>query len=182
MIPQNHRGFCLKAVSYNVGVYQQRKPTMIQLVPMSISDFEIYLNETIQEYAAEKIKAGNWSEADGLELSRKEFAQLLPNGVETPDNYLYTLENEDEEAVGILWVAKRIWGGRPVAFVYDVAIKEDYRRRGYAHQAFLVLEDTMREMGMAEIALHVFGHNHAARALYEKLGYTITNINMSKQL
>lgn len=155
---------------------------MIQLVPMSISDFEIYLNESIQSYADEKIRAGNWSEAEGLELSRQEFAQLLPDGVATPDNYLYTLENEDEEVVGILWVAKRIWGGRLVAFVYDVAIKEDYRRRGYAQQAFLALEDAMREKGMVEIALHVFGHNHAARALYEKLGYTITNINMSKQL
>jgi hypothetical protein len=28
----------------------------------------------------------------------------------------------------------------------------------------------------------VFGHNHEARALYEKLGYVATNIMMSKSL
>lgn len=161
---------------------EKGKTSMIQLVPMSISEFEAYLDQSIQAYAAEKVKSGNWSEAESLEHSRQEFAQLLPNGVATPDHYLYTLQNEEEEAVGILWVAKRTWGGKSLAFVYDVEIKEDYRRQGYAQQAFLVLEDIVRGLGLSEIGLHVFGHNHAARALYEKLGYVTTNVNMSKHL
>lgn len=155
---------------------------MIQLIPMSISEFEAYLDHSIQSYAQEKIKSGNWRAEEGLELSRKEFDHLLPNGLETPDNYLYTIQNEDDEAVGILWVAKKDWGGKPKAFVYDVEIHEDYRRRGYAQEAFGALEGVVRGLGLDEIALHVFGHNVAARALYEKLGYVITNINMSKQL
>ena len=36
--------------------------------------------------------------------------------------------------------------------------------------------------GLETLALHVFGHNPGARALYEKLGYEITNINMAKHL
>jgi predicted GNAT family acetyltransferase len=30
--------------------------------------------------------------------------------------------------------------------------------------------------------LHVFGHNQVARALYEKIGYEVTNVLMSKKL
>jgi ribosomal protein S18 acetylase RimI-like enzyme len=44
------------------------------------------------------------------------------------------------------------------------------------------LEELARGMGIREVALHVFGHNHAARALYEKAGYEITNINMTRTL
>ncbi len=47
-------------------------------------------------------------------------------------------------------------------------------------QAFQALEIKVRELGLHTIALHVFGHNHAARAMYEKLGYITTNVQMLK--
>ena len=37
-------------------------------------------------------------------------------------------------------------------------------------------------MGLAAISLHVFGHNTAARALYEKLGFVTKSVLMSKAL
>jgi ribosomal protein S18 acetylase RimI-like enzyme len=66
--------------------------------------------------------------------------------------------------------------------VYDVRIDEAFQRRGYATQAFQKLETLVRDMGMSAISLHVFGHNTAARALYEKLGFATTNVMMSKQI
>jgi RimJ/RimL family protein N-acetyltransferase len=36
------------------------------------------------------------------------------------------------------------------------------------------------DLGAGKVELHVFGHNHGARALYEKLGYTTTSIVMTK--
>ena len=38
----------------------------------------------------------------------------------------------------------------------------------------------MGRLGLQGIALHVFGHNTGAQALYGKLGYVPTNINMFK--
>ncbi|HSO28244.1 MAG TPA: GNAT family N-acetyltransferase, partial [Anaerolineales bacterium] len=70
----------------------------------------------------------------------------------------------------------------PTAFIYDFVIDEAYRRRGYGRLALLALEDKAREMGIDQIALHVFGHNHAARALYESVGYQVTNLQMAKAL
>jgi hypothetical protein len=40
----------------------------------------------------------------------------------------------------------------------------------------------MRELGLAGIALHVFGHNTGARTFYAKLGYHATNINLYKKV
>jgi ribosomal protein S18 acetylase RimI-like enzyme len=44
------------------------------------------------------------------------------------------------------------------------------------------LENVAREKGVEKIGLHVFGHNAAARALYQKVGYIETNVNMSKKI
>lgn len=70
----------------------------------------------------------------------------------------------------------------PRAFIFNIEIDPRFRRRGYAMQAMTRLEDEARRMGLDSIGLHVFGHNTAARPLYEKLGYVATNINMSKRL
>ena len=37
-------------------------------------------------------------------------------------------------------------------------------------------------MGIDTVGLHVFGYNHAARTLYEKMGYQVTGIGMTKTL
>lgn len=44
------------------------------------------------------------------------------------------------------------------------------------------IELKAKELRLKEIGLHVFGHNKAARGLYEKLGYVETNIKMEKSL
>jgi ribosomal protein S18 acetylase RimI-like enzyme len=64
----------------------------------------------------------------------------------------------------------------------DIQIYSEHRRRGYGSQAFMAMEDKVREMGIASIGLHVFKHNPSARAMYEKLGYTGTDEIMSKKL
>ncbi|MSP14518.1 MAG: GNAT family N-acetyltransferase [Chloroflexi bacterium] len=156
---------------------------MIRLVPMNGEDFQSWLVQTIQEYAAEKVQAGNWSASNALELSQSEFQELLPDGLSTKNQYLFTLVDADlAEKVGMIWfalLARR--SGREV-FIYDFVVFEPFRRRGYGAQALYALEEKVKELGINRICLHVFGHNHAARALYEKVGYAITNINMSKQI
>ncbi len=159
---------------------------MVQLQPMTSAEYEPWLEGDIREYADEKVRAGNWSAADALERSAEEHRKLLPQGLATPDNYLYTITAEPAPGegpvpVGMVWLAVPPWQP-PLAFIYDFVIHEPYRRRGYASQALLALEGKVRALGLDTIGLHVFGHNHAARALYEKAGYEITNISMAKKL
>ena len=51
-----------------------------------------------------------------------------------------------------------------------------------AFRAFLAVEAEARRLGLAGIGLHVFGHNTGAQALYAKLGYVPTHINLYKPL
>ncbi len=78
----------------------------------------------------------------------------------------------------MIWLAIEPRGG----FVYDLRVFETYRRRGYAEQAMRLIEQVAREKGVGKVSLHVFGDNLGARKLYTKLGYSETNVLMSKSL
>jgi ribosomal protein S18 acetylase RimI-like enzyme len=156
---------------------------MVRLVPMEETEFNAYRESAIVNFAQEQMKAGNWSPERAIELSEQEFQRLLPDGIVTENQYLCTIEDEESgNTVGILWFAVREGDTGPKAFVYDIVIYEEYRRRGYGMQAFQALEEKAKEMGLKAIALHVFGHNHAARRMYEKLGYEVVGMHMSKKL
>ena len=153
------------------------------LIPMNATQFADYLEQAIPTYAAGKVTAVQWSEAESITLSRQAFAELLPQGIATPDNYLYTIQDATgQSSVGILWISALLHGGKRIAFIYDVLVQPAYQRQGYATRALTALEDEVRALGLSGIALHVFGHNTGAQALYAKLGYTPTNINMYKAL
>ena len=155
---------------------------MVHLIPMTESEFQAYLQTAVREYAEEHVRAGNWHPADALEKSEKEFQKILPNGPATPDQYLYMIEDETPAKVGLIWLAAMNQGAQRCAFIYDFMIYESFRRKGYGQQALLAVEEKVKVLGLDTISLHVFGHNQAAIALYEKAGYEITNINMSKKL
>jgi len=155
---------------------------METLVPMTQPEFLAYIEESVPGYAADKIASGQWSETDALALSRKSLEELLPQGLATPDNHLFTIVGDDSLRVGMLWIAIQDRANRRVAYVYDVSIQPEHRRRGHAVRAFEALQAKVRDMGLAGIALHVFGHNRAAQDLYTKLGFVTTNINMFKPI
>ncbi len=142
-----------------------------------------YLESSIAGYAKENIAAGRWPDEGAIERSRTEFNSLLPLGLATPDNYLYEIRNADDDVtVGYIWLAVIVRHGIRTGYVYDVEIKERYRRNGYARQAFLALEPIAAGLGVSGIGLHVFGQNTAAQSLYHQLGYAVTGINMQKQI
>jgi len=147
---------------------------------MSDSEYAAWLEQSIVDYAADKVASGQWVESESLELSRKENDELLPQGLQTPDNHFFTITNAQSEPVGMLWFAVKKKFNAPVAYVFDVAIWPEHQRQGHASRAFLALEEEVRSRGLRGIALHVFGHNTTAQALYAKLGYQPTNINLFK--
>jgi len=154
---------------------------MIQLVPMTEADYAAYLEKTIPQYAREKVEAGNWTEAEALERSRKEYEGFLPEGLRTPGNFLFMLVNASGEKVGWLWYALK--EKKPeLAFIYDFEIYDQFRRRGYATAALSALEQDARPRGVNKLELHVFGFNTAARELYQKCGYAETNVIMAKSI
>lgn len=153
---------------------------MSALRPITDAEYSAWLEAVIPEYAADKVATGHWPADTAVELSRKEYADLLPSGRQTEDNHLYTVVNAEGMPLGTLWFAAKDRAGSRVAYVYDITIVAAHRRQGHAVRAFQALEQEVARLGLSGIALHVFGHNHAAQALYVKLGYVATNINMFK--
>ena len=153
---------------------------MTTLRPLNDAEYEAWLAAIIPSYAADKVATGAWPADQAVEMSRQEYATLLPQGRQTPGHHLYAVIADSGQPVGSLWIAEVQRPGKRVAYVYDVTIAPEHRRQGHALQAFQALEGEVARLGLAGIALHVFGHNTAAQALYAKLGFQPTNINLYK--
>jgi ribosomal protein S18 acetylase RimI-like enzyme len=149
---------------------------------MTGAEFETYLQRLIPEYAAEHVQAGNWSAEEAEDRAAEQVRQPLPEG-EDGDHYLYILRVDGiDQPVGLIWLGVMREGITPRGFIYDIIVYEDFRRRGFGAQAMRAIEAQARDLGASNIALHVFAHNHAARALYEQLGYAVTDLWMTKAL
>lgn len=156
---------------------------MIRLVPMTENEFEAYVAHDIAVYAEVNIKAGYWNTAEALDKSRAEHQRLLPDGLATRDHHLFTIEDAGHnEKVGTIWLAVDREAAVPAGFIYDLFIDEPFRRKGFATQAMLALEEKAKELGLITLRLHVFVHYDVARSLYEKLDYEVTSLNMAKRL
>jgi len=156
---------------------------MTALVPMRQEAFAAYQESAIVGYAEDNVAAGRWPADDAVARSRADFANSLPQGLATPDNHLFEIKDDpDGPTVGVIWFAVIEKNGIRSAFVYDVEVAPEFRRRGHARAAFEALEPIVRSLGLSSIGLHVFGHNPGAQALYQSLGYGVTGVNMLKAL
>ncbi len=151
---------------------------------MDEEEFQEYLEWSVRNYAEEKVKAGSWPGEGAYERSKGQFDMLLPNGRNTPNSHLFKIvDNEAGKRVGTLWFGiasppMEVQGG----FIWDIIIFPEFRGMGYGKQAMIALEEKARELGVNRISLHVFGHNNVAIGLYRKLGYSETDLMMSKDI
>lgn len=153
---------------------------MTVIRPISESEYAAWVRETIPGYAKEKVASGAWSADGALEKSKAELESLLPDGRDTKDNFLNAILAEDGAPVGMLWFAIKERADGRIAYLYNIEVASGHRRQGHAQRALEALEDEVRRLGLAGIALHVFGHNTSAHTLYARLGYLPTNIHMFK--
>ena len=156
---------------------------MTLLTPMTLAEYNAWLAESIPDYARDKVANGQWSEPESLARARSETEGLLPHGLATSGHHLWSIREQPHgPSIGTLWLAEQHLGPRRVAYVFDFRIAASHRRQGHARRAFLAMEDKVRALGLEGVSLHVFGHNAAARALYERLGYATTSLMMFKPL
>lgn len=155
---------------------------MTTLTPMRSEAYAAFAHSAATAYAAENVAAGRWPAADALALAHAETERLLPQGLATPDHHLFEVMDDDGHAVGYIWCAAMPRGSQRMAFVFQVYIEPEQRRRGHARAAFLALEPIAAALGLSGMGLHVFAHNTGAQALYRSLGYDVSSLNMFKPL
>jgi ribosomal protein S18 acetylase RimI-like enzyme len=157
----------------------------VRLDPMTGAEYDAYLDEAVREYGEQKTLSGEWTAAEARERSAADHARLLPDGLHSPGQYLFTVRDPDsgsDEPVAVLWLALRIKAERIEGYVYDISVSEAKRGQGYGRATMEAAIEEARGLGAETVGLHVFGHNGPARALYTSLGFVETNISMSLEL
>lgn len=166
-----------------INEYIGGKKMTIILEKMTSTDYENYLSFAIKDYAQDKITAGTWNKEEAIELAAKSFKDLLPEGKDTNNDYLYSIkEDKLDKKVGFLWVHLNKTPYESKFFIYDFVIFEEFRNLGFGKQSISCLTEKAKEMNVTQIDLHVFAHNKGAIHLYEQTGFVATDISMSKQV
>ncbi|HYE26768.1 MAG TPA: GNAT family N-acetyltransferase [Allosphingosinicella sp.] len=150
---------------------------------MDARGFDRFSARVVPDYAAAKAIAGDWDFEGAAEKARNELKRLLPGGLATPGNHLFSVRTaDDQREVGQAWIAERRASGKSVAFLLDLFIHEGERRRGFGRSTMTALEDWACRRRMEEMRLHVFDDNAGAAALYRTLGYRAIAGEMFKPL
>lgn len=148
---------------------------MVELVPMSEPEFRRYMETAVADYAQHHIKAGDCDPEDALALAQADYDPLLPEGLHSPGQHLFSIHADSLEGpISLLWFEMRERRGKKSAFIYDIRVDDGQRGKGYGRETLAKAEALAASMGALRISLNVMGWNHTARGLYEKAGFTIT--------
>ena len=156
---------------------------MVRLVPMTEDEFASFKEHSLASFVAGKTAAEYFDEQAARAIGERTFSGLLPQGIATPGQHLVAIEEEvSGERVGLLWFGVADQGAGPLAYVFDGLIFEPHRRRGLASASLAALEAAAKTAGARQIALQLFGGNEAARALFARCGFSVTDVMLAKSL
>lgn len=165
------RGFEVASIQMVLEPLPERDvPVRLDVAPMSAERFPSFAEHSEAAFADDLVASGRYTQEEAVAESHRQFLQELPDGIETKGQQLFTATVDGVE-VGILWLGMRTRDGRPHAFILDIEVVEDQRRKGYGRDLMHAAEREARRLGADSIGLHVFGFNTGAIDLYEQLGY-----------
>jgi ribosomal protein S18 acetylase RimI-like enzyme len=119
---------------------------------------------------------------EGMETG---YASFLQSVLDSPDGAIFVAE-QDDAIVGYVYAAleplswKELRG--PAGFIHDVAVAPDHRRSGVGETLMQTAIDWLRDHGAPRVLLGTASRNSGAHALFHKLGFRDTMIEMTKEL
>ena len=148
---------------------------------MTPEAFARYVEYAVKSYAEAHHKSGDSEPEEALDLAQKEYDRLLPDGLASPNQHLYSVfADGSTDPIGLLWFETRERAGKKSAYIYDIEMKPEARGKGYGTATLRALDAMLRERGIGRVSLYTMGWNAGARALYEREGFNVTGIAMSK--
>jgi ribosomal protein S18 acetylase RimI-like enzyme len=132
-------------------------------------------------YIDQRIASGE-NPDEARRIAGLQTKESFPDGRPAPGQLLFRVLDDEAAAVGSLWIGPRTPQNPAAYWVWDVEIEEAERGKGFGRAAMVLAEEAARARGATELGLNVFGHNTAARSLYESMGYQTAAINMRKPL
>ena len=158
---------------------------------MTGDEFDAWAPRSRRGFARRQVTAGLAAPAEAAAVARRIFDEELPHGPDTPSQHLWCARTVDG-CVGHLWLRVRpVAGPRPggsptapppvpphvvEAYVLDVEIRPEARRRGLGRAALLAGHRAAVHLGATVARLTVLGDRPAALGLYESLGYRVERV------
>ncbi|MEZ4860988.1 MAG: GNAT family N-acetyltransferase [Caldilineaceae bacterium] len=115
----------------------------------------------------------------GKSPPRKQWA--IWQGINTPDNYFYTIEREENaehEQIGYLWYP--VNREDRFAWLDGIELFAPFQNQGYGVEVLGLAEVQLAAQGIRSMSLQVAGTNQRAQRFYQRNGYKITGYNMKK--
>jgi RimJ/RimL family protein N-acetyltransferase len=153
----------------------------LALRPVRAEDFAAWRDTELTEYAQDISENGDTPVDAARRKAEADMTEILPQGLETPNHWMFVLEHDDE-AVGRLWLAEREIDGRRAMFIFDIHVDAGFRGRGFGRAAMQFVEREALARDIHRVELNVFGGNAVARGLYRSLGYVERSVRMAKDL
>ena len=113
---------------------------------------------------------GGWLIADGGWRSASEERRYL-KAIRRHAYAAVLVAEEDDRIVGRLSIGRDTHPASEHVADVGLMVADGYRRRGIGRALMENAEAWARGVGVRKIELHVFPHNEAALALYDRLGY-----------
>lgn len=162
----------------------------VRLVPLTPACRELFFEEEIAKDADEQVRDAGWEPETALERARLELGPVLERELARAaarKQRLWTALNSAGESVGWLWVTPVDDEPGTVAFLYQITVAANRRRRGYGGAMLSALEDLLANEGFRELRLNVSPANEPARKMYAAKGYELVDqderrCRMRKQL
>lgn len=154
---------------------------MLQLSPFQANDFNDYLAFNIEAYASEMAAIFELALEKAHQVAQEQTIARLPDGVNTPGNYFYHIEREENarrERIGYLWYS--INQAEGFAWLEAIDLFAPFQNQGHGGEVLALAEKLLATQGIRSMSLHVFGTNQRALRFYQRQGYKITGYNMKK--
>ncbi len=153
----------------------------IEFRKMTEEEFPKYIQSSLESYTQD-IARNFKRPIDEVKVeSKDQVNRILKDGLSTTGHSLFNVADKGTgETVGSVWV--HVDEAKKRAFLYDIIVYQRFRGMGYGRKIMELLEETLRQMNVVSIALHVFADNSTAINLYKTQGYHTASFNMQKDL
>lgn len=138
--------------------------------PMAPAEYPEWLAFQKVAYADDIVRAGAMSRDEAVRKSDRDFAKLIPDGLQTPDNTFLVLEAAGEP-IGTGWLKHGHLPG--VTYGYSLHVQEQHRGKGHGRIAMAVGEQATLAAGDSALMFTVWGGNEVAMNLYTSAGYRV---------
>lgn len=146
----------------------------VSLRKMTKEEYEAFYRWSVEHQVEELMEERQLSREEAMEETEAELSRMLPQGLDTAEQYLMTiLEDRTQENMGFIWTLREETERGKQSFLCDFAVWESQRRKGYGSAALALAEHQAGEADCRESVLFVAEGNSGAMVLYQKAGYRI---------